>query len=116
MEDHTHPEQIVSGNLVKEKELLVRLVPSKRREEELFDIRKEKMGKKGGLTENGKELLVSLAGDRRWLHRPARLAKKLLSVSIHDLNKIYWNQLHQENYNAQIPPDSPSRISRRSRG
>ena len=53
---------------MKEKELLVGLVPSKRREEELFDIRKEKMGKKGGLTENGKELLVSLAGDRRWLH------------------------------------------------
>ena len=75
---------------MKEKELLVRLVPSKRREEELFDIRKEKMGKKGGLTENGKELLVSLAGDRRWLHRPARLAKQLPSVSIHDLNKMYW--------------------------
>ena len=50
---------------MKEKELLVHLVPSKQNEEELFDIIKEK---KVRLTENEKELLVSLAGDRRWLH------------------------------------------------
>ena len=67
--------------------MLVRLVPSKQNEEELFDIIKEK---KVRLTENEKELLVSLAGDRRWLHRPTRLAEQLPSVSIHDLNKIYW--------------------------
>ena len=82
MEDHLHPEQIV-----KEETFQVILSTSKQNE-------KGGDGQTGGLTEHEIELLVSLAGDRRWLHRPTRLAQQLLSISIHDLNKIYWNQLH----------------------
>ena len=103
VEDHLHPEQIV-----KEETFQVILSTSKQKE-------KGGDGQKGGLTEDEKELLVSLAGDRGWLHRPTRLAEQLLSISIHDLNKIYCNQLHHENYNDQIPSDSPIRISRHSR-
>ena len=78
MEDHLHPEQIV-----KEETFQVILSTSKQKE-------KGGDGQKGGFTEHEKELLVSLAGDPRWLHRPARLAQQLLSVSVHDLNKMCW--------------------------